>query len=394
MTVAHPSRARLRRSRARQALALALAGTFFVAGLGPVTLAAAPSAANLTQYQNQEKQVTAQLGAAEGRYTSAMAQWRAAVGRLDTANRDLYQGQNKLKTLIGQTNAAQNTLTQDQAAVSAQQQVVAKDKVQADVGLVTIDEHGAVPFLSVLLGAHSFPEFLTRLSMLRRIWDLEVSFLRRAEAARNRLVSLEQAEQAQFTQLTSLKNQAAAEVVSLSQLQRAAAQDNAQANAAVADAQAAVNQLAYERSSLQQQIQAILNAINSGKASWSQILTLIDQLAKEYGLNPSLVEAVVLQESGGNSKAVSSAGAEGLMQLMPSTAAALGVTNAFDPVQNLQGGIQYLVYLLSHFHGNLADALAAYNAGPGAVEAYGGIPPYTQTQNYVRDVMALYNAGK
>lgn len=115
---------------------------------------------------------------------------------------------------------------------------------------------------------------------------------------------------------------------------------------------------------------------------------LIASLAPQYGLSSQLVDAMIAQESGYNAGATSSAGAMGLMQLMPSTAASLGVANPYDPVANLRGGMQYLSGLLKQFGGNVPLALAAYNAGPGAVKEYGGIPPYPQTQQYVTDIMS------
>ncbi|MBL1153191.1 MAG: lytic transglycosylase domain-containing protein, partial [Armatimonadetes bacterium] len=106
-----------------------------------------------------------------------------------------------------------------------------------------------------------------------------------------------------------------------------------------------------------------------------------------------LLDSLVAAESGYDPAARSRAGALGLTQLMPSTATALGVAQPFDPEQNLSGGAKYLSQMLQKF-GSLEKALAAYNAGPGAVERHGGIPPYAETQAYVRRVMSLYNAKK
>lgn len=105
-----------------------------------------------------------------------------------------------------------------------------------------------------------------------------------------------------------------------------------------------------------------------------------------FGLPQGLLAAVAQTESGGRADAVSSAGAQGLMQLMPATAAALGVTDSFDPQQAITGAAKYLSDQLSAFDGNLTNALAAYNAGPGAVRQYGGVPPYAETQNYVKKI--------
>jgi len=114
----------------------------------------------------------------------------------------------------------------------------------------------------------------------------------------------------------------------------------------------------------------------------------VQQLAPSYGLAPSLVNAVIAQESGFNPNAVSSAGAAGLMQIMPATAASLGLTDPFDPVANLRAGMAYLSSLVRRYNGDIPLALAAYNAGPEAVSQYGGIPPYPQTQHYVTNILS------
>ena len=117
---------------------------------------------------------------------------------------------------------------------------------------------------------------------------------------------------------------------------------------------------------------------------------LINQAASNHSLDPRLVKAVALVESGFNASAVSPKGARGLMQLMPATARGNGVRNVHDPAENIAGGTRYLSKLLDLFDGNLEKSLAAYNAGEGAVARYGGIPPYAETRDYVRKALTAY----
>jgi hypothetical protein len=124
----------------------------------------------------------------------------------------------------------------------------------------------------------------------------------------------------------------------------------------------------------------------------AEIDALARRVAKEYDIAPELVLAVIAVESAWRPDAVSHAGAQGLMQLIPATAERFGVEDVFDPEQNVRGGTRYLRWLLSLFQGDVTRALAAYNAGEGAVLRYGGIPPYTETQNYVVKVRRYYQA--
>ena len=121
-----------------------------------------------------------------------------------------------------------------------------------------------------------------------------------------------------------------------------------------------------------------------------QINQLVQQNADIWQVDPALIKSVIANESSFNANATSPVGAQGLMQLMPETAASLGVKNPYDPAQNVAGGTRYLRGLLDRFKGDTRLAVAAYNAGPNAVEKYGDVPPYAETQNYVKnDVRSL-----
>ncbi|MFP5287843.1 MAG: lytic transglycosylase domain-containing protein [Thermoanaerobaculia bacterium] len=126
----------------------------------------------------------------------------------------------------------------------------------------------------------------------------------------------------------------------------------------------------------------------------SSIQISIDRHSADQSIDPKLVRAVIQVESGYNHRARSHKGAMGLMQLMPATASQLRVSDPYDPDENVRGGTQYLRHLIDRFPGRLDLAVAAYNAGPGAVERYNGIPPYRETRDYVKRVLALYEGGE
>ena len=134
----------------------------------------------------------------------------------------------------------------------------------------------------------------------------------------------------------------------------------------------------------------VVDEVLAPQAAGSDVRALAIATAQRHGLDPELVLAVVGVESAFKPDAVSGKGAQGLMQLMPGTARELGVTDAMDPAQNLDGGTRYLRMLIAKYGGDLGRALAAYNAGPGAVSRYRGVPPYRETHHYIDRVLRRY----
>ena len=128
-----------------------------------------------------------------------------------------------------------------------------------------------------------------------------------------------------------------------------------------------------------------------GLPSYQQLLTHIDNESARYGVPTAAIKAVIKNESAWKNHAVSRAGAQGLMQLMPDTARRFGVRNAFDPLQNVTGGTRYLAWLQKEFKGDWVKTFAGYNAGEGRIYQYGGVPPFAETRNYVNKVMADFS---
>ena len=134
------------------------------------------------------------------------------------------------------------------------------------------------------------------------------------------------------------------------------------------------------------------NAAASGLSCSAQLDAIFNEAASKYGVDAKFLKAIAKCESDFSTECTSHSGAMGIMQLMPQTAASLGVTNAYDPYQNIMGGARYISEKLTLYNGDKSLALAAYNAGSGNVAKYGGIPPFKETQNYVAKVMAYYNS--
>ena len=147
-----------------------------------------------------------------------------------------------------------------------------------------------------------------------------------------------------------------------------------------------------------EELEVLPPAIQAAPAETPAAVESMKQVISSAGsrsrLDPDLIESMIRAESGFNSKAVSPKGAQGLMQLMPETAATLGVRNAMDPVANVNGGTRYLEELLTRYDDDLVKALAAYNAGPKRVDQYHGVPPYRETRSYVAKVIGDFNRKK
>lgn len=283
-----------------------------------------------------------------------------------------------------------------------------------------VEEHGSIGYLSVMVGSHSFADFVSRVAMLGQIAAqaaIEVHAIHTevvAVAAQKAAAGREKAA------LAETASTLAAQESSLNQTRMLVAAEAAQAAQAHSQAEVQAQTVSYSVQQVQQQmaelraeqdalkaqmaslsseisriasrVGTLIRSFSNGNLSREQLyramLPVVEPIAQRFGLSPALIIAVITEESGGNQSAVSSTGAIGLMQLEPGTAASLGI-DPYNTEQNVLGGSLYLSQMLQMFGGNLSLALAAYNAGPGAVEQNGNqVPSYCQ--QYVGNIEALY----
>ncbi|MCY0881421.1 MAG: transglycosylase SLT domain-containing protein, partial [Firmicutes bacterium] len=338
------------------------------------------------------------------------------------------------QTLIQNTEAQYAAMQNQYSAASAQYQSMVSqyNKTQADISqqsqllagqLQLIEERGSIGYLSVLLGAHSFGDFITRAAMLGQVASSAaqaVQTLKTDEAA----LAVQKSQMAQQVKLLAQAKDQMAQRQTVLASEKAALQseyqqsqalhqqaeytaqsDNGSIAANAQEVQALQNQqkqisgninaLGSQLSQIVSQIQSLLAQYNTGSISqeglYNAMLPLVQPIAAQENLPPALVIAVITEESGGNPDAVSPAGAIGLMQLEPQTAKDLGISPSelYNPQENLVAGCMYLRDMLNMFQNSLSLALSAYNAGPGAVEENGDqvVPA---TMGYVDNIEALY----
>lgn len=434
-------------------IALTVAAALLV--VGPVTYAA-----SLQQLQQQELQAQQQLAQEEQQYNETQSAINRTEGEMNQLNQDLVAARSQIGSTSTQIrvtdqhiqvtqnllNATQMQLTrteQQLASTRADYQAtrVLVNKTHRDMihqshmlsgQLQLIEERGSVGYLDVILGAHSFSDFISRAELLGQVASSaaqELKTIKSEEAAYTLDEANLQKETSFLTQATASINQHKTLLANEQSLLTAEKQHavvlNAEAQQAasslanglvnrqhlVGQLQAQKGQLASGMSSLQSrisslvsEIQSLMSQFNAGgltrQALYNAMLPLVSPIAQQWGVPAPLVIAVITEESGGNSQVVSSAGAIGLMQVEPGTAQVIAahvglsastvMQELYNPEDNVELGTYYLHYLLGTFGGNVDLAIAGYNAGPGAVQQYGGIPPYPQTQQYVRNVSALY----
>lgn len=398
------------------------------------------SAATVSQLQQQQQALQNQLSQARSQYNQATTAAAATLQQINQLAQHLDQTKSAMATTAQQLNAinasAQRTqalmaITQAQYnAVQQQYQVasaelaktkqrLAQERILLTAQIRFMEEHGHVGYLSVVLGARNFPDFISRLYVLVQLAKqagqtvltvrsdeiqktqeqaqlaLEQQTLKARQAQLAEEQSLLASEEAKTAALQSQESiQAASYSQGIHQNQTLLAQLSQQERSA----EASMTYLTQEINQVTAEVEALLAKFQGGsltrKQLYQQLYPLVQPIATKFGLTPALVIAVITEESGGNEGAISSAGAIGLMQLEPGTAQELGI-DPYNAYQNVVGGCTYLHQMLGYFNGSLSLALSAYNAGPGAVQNYLASHPGAQvlpyTVNYVDNILALYS---
>ncbi len=353
-------------------------------------LASASGGTNVSQLTSQLNTVESQVQAENAFLGALNAQTHATVLALDQIDQQIAATRQKLLVLQAEEMVATELLSRTQAEYTAT--VASYNQTWAALSSVLrwTEENGPIGYLAVLLQVNTFQAFTARLAEISNVSSFELK-------ASQQLASQKQQLAHEITLINQERQSLAAAQQAATGIENQLLAQNNQRRiqlAALLSKRSSVLSLEHalllQKNSLTAKIMALEGEYAAGKLTKAQLWTALYGIAQTYGVDPYLVMAVIMQESGGNPNAKSYAGALGLMQLMPSTAAGLSVTNPFNPIQNLQGGIRDLAGLLKEFGGNIKLALAAYNAGAGSVLRYGGIPPYAQTQNYVKSIMANY----
>lgn len=395
--------------------------------------------AKYNQTQNAINQTVGKMNQLNQDLSSAKARIGSTSAAIQLTQQHIQVTQTLLKNTQAQLSLTQRQLsrtTRDYAATSrllvrTKRNLVHQGKVLSGQ-LQLIEERGSVGYLDVILGARSFADFISRAQVLGQVASSaarEVQTIKHEEKAysvaqanlRREQIFLSDARHSIGQHETLLKSEQALLVRERQQsiiLKSQAIQAASNLSTGLAQRQNLMNQLKGQQNQLSSgmaslhariaglvsQIQALLGRFNAGglsrKALYQALVPLVSPIAQQWGVPVPLVVAIITVESGGNAHVVSTAGAIGLMQVEPATAkiiaAKVGLSSAavmqelYNPSDNVELGTYYLHYCLGLFNGNVRLAAAAYNAGPGAVTQYGGIPPYPQTQQYVAEVASLY----
>jgi len=352
--------------------------------------AGASSGQSASQLQSQLSKVTGQIQAEKELLAALDAQTRGEVSAIDALDSQIAQKRQQLLVLQAQEAVVASLLAKTQTQYKVTSDQYARDHAALVSALRWTQENGVVGYLAVLLSVHSFQAFITRMTDVANLSSFELTKSTQLAAEKTKLtheLALISSEQASLRSAQVATQASESALLTENNNRRAELSNLLSQSASIKQIEAA---LLKQKSSLSEQIAALEQAYTSGSLTKAQLWNDLYAIAQGYGVDPYLILAVIQQESGGNPSAKSSAGALGLMQLMPSTAAGLSVTNPLDPIQNLEGGIRDLAGLIQQYNGNIALALAAYNAGAGNVAKYGGIPPFNETQNYVKNILYLY----